>query len=132
VGKKRVDPVELLSETLPGLRDEGADAQVVLDAETRKQPAVLGHVRDALLNHAVRWQAADRPPFQSHRAVSQRQQAGNYAHQRGLAGAVRPDHADRFALRHFERDAEQGLERAVAGRYGRERQHQDAAFFLPR
>ena len=89
-------------------------------------------MRDALLDHAVRGQAADRPAFQSHRAVAQRQEAGNHAHQRGLAGPVRPDDADRFSLRHLERHAEQGLERAVAGGDGGERQHQEAAFFLPR
>ena len=41
-------------------------------------------------------------------------QAGDHPHQGGLAGAVRADHADRFARLDLEADAEQRLEGAVA------------------
>ncbi len=59
--KQIVDPGELLGELRARRRDEGADAQIVLDGEPRKQPAVLRHMRDALLDDAMRRQAGERP-----------------------------------------------------------------------
>ena len=53
-------------------------------------------------------------PSMRDRARGRPDQAGDHPHQRGLAGAVGSDHADRFAGVDFEIDAEQRLEGAVA------------------
>ena len=71
--EQAVDPVELLGKMPPRRRDEGADAQIFLDAQPRKQPPVLRHMGDALLDDAVRRQAADRPAFE---ASSRRRASG--------------------------------------------------------
>jgi len=73
-------------------------------------------MRNALFHHAMRRQAGHIAALDVHRAALHRQDAGDHPHKGGLAGAVRADHADRFAARHIERDAEQRLERSVAGR----------------
>ena len=64
---------------------------------------------------AVRRQPGERLPRQRDPAGAGLQQPGNDAHQGRLAGAVRPDHRDGLAELDREVDAEQGLERAVAG-----------------
>ena len=48
--KEAVDLVELLGEARARRRDEGADAQILLDRQPRKQPAVLRHMGDAVLD----------------------------------------------------------------------------------
>src|ERR1700674_2003777 len=118
-----IDPGESLREQPARLRDEGADAQIVLDGELGKQPAVFRHMRDAALDDAMRRQAGERRALEGQRPGGRRDQPGNDPHQRGLAGAVRPDHADRLAGRDLERDVEQGTERAVAGGDRGKRQH---------
>ena len=47
-------------------------------------------------------------------AVRRRQEAGQHAHGRGLARAVRPEEADDFPRRHLEVEATHRLEVAVA------------------
>ena len=54
-------------------------------------------------------------------------QTGDHAHQRGLAGAVGTDDADRLAGVDLQRHAEQRLERSVAGVDVAQRQHQARA-----
>ena len=107
-----------LCETRARLWDEGADAQIVLDREPGKQPPVLGHVRDAELDDAMRRKVTDRTAIEHHRAAAQRHQPGNDAHQCGLAGTIWADHAYRLTLRHLERHVEQSAERTVASRDG--------------
>jgi len=99
--------------------NEGADAQIVLDGQFRKQPPVFrGRGRcparpcDAPEGRRTEWPSSVIAPPRSGTSPEMN------AHQRGLAGAVRPDHPDRLALRHFERHVEQGAEGAVTGGNG--------------
>jgi hypothetical protein len=104
-------------------RDEGADAEVFLDREFRKQAAVLRHMGDAVLDDAMRRHAADGAARECQLARKRRDEPGDDAKERGLAGAVRPDHADRLAGVDRERDIRQRPERAIAGRDCPKRQH---------
>ena len=54
-----------------------------------------------------------RSPPKRDRAVVRREHAGDHVEQRGLAGAVRPDHREDLALRHVEADV--GRRRAGRG-----------------
>ena len=103
--------------------DEGADSQVVLDAEFRKQPPIFRDMGNSVLNDAVCGSADDRAPVERDGAGEGGDEARYDPHQRGLARPVRADHADRFACCNFERYAEQRAQRVVTGGNLDERQH---------
>ena len=95
-------------------RHVGAHLQIVVDGQPRKQPAVFRHMGDAEIDDAMRRRRQHVGAFHRDRASGRPDQAGDHAHQRGLAGAVGADHADRLARLDLEVDAEQRLEGAVA------------------
>ena len=64
-----VDEGEALGEARARRRRERADPEVLLDREAREQPAVLGHVGDAELDHLVRRHVVQRPPVHVDRAA---------------------------------------------------------------
>ena len=71
--------------------------------------------------------ASDVDALHSDRPARGTDQAGDDAHQRGLAGAVRADDADGLAGLHVEIDVEQRLERAIAGIDAAKLQHRLAS-----
>ena len=112
--KQAVNPIELLGETPPRLRNEGADAQIFLDAQPRKQPAVLRHMGDALLDHAMRRQAADRarlPPSSRPRASGsgRKSRASAWSCRRRSARSRRPP---RLAALRAKRRTAPGMSRS--------------------
>ena len=121
--KKLVHVRELHVEAPAGLGTVGAHAQVFLDAETRKQPAVLRHVGNAAFHDAMRRQAGEQVIIEAQLAPADRDHPGYRAHQRRLAGAVAADHADRLAVPHLERHIEQRPERAIACGHRAQLQH---------
>ena len=68
-----------------------------------------------LLDHAMRRETTHWLPVERHGTFAERNETGYDTHQRCLAGAIRSDHAHRFALRHLQGDPEQSLEGSVAG-----------------
>ena len=114
-GKQIVDLVELLGVVPPRLRDEGADAQIVLHGEAWKQPAVFRHVGDALLDHAMRRKAADRAAFERHRAARSGTSPEMTRISVVLPAPFGPITPTASPWRHFERHVEQGAEGAVTG-----------------
>jgi hypothetical protein len=86
--KQRIDEFEPLREPAARLRQERAHLEVLLDGEPRKQPPVLGHVRDAVRDHLVRRNAFERAAV--HRdAAADVDQLRDGSQQRRLARAVR-------------------------------------------
>jgi hypothetical protein len=90
-----------------------ADAEVLLDAEAREDPAALRDERDAEADAPVSRNARERHAVEPHVARRRSQQPGGGAEQRRLAGAVRPDHRHALALADLDADAEERLEVAV-------------------
>jgi hypothetical protein len=113
--KKLVDPRKLLGKMVARRGDEGADPQVVLDGEPWKQAAIFRNMGNSVLDDAMRGNTDDRTPVKRDSAGEGRDESRNDPHQRGLAGAVRADHAHGFACRNLERYAEQRAHRTVAG-----------------
>jgi hypothetical protein len=115
--KEVVHPCHPFGDLRARLRDEGADAQIVLDREAREQAPVLRHVGDAALDDAMGGKPVERAAVERHGAGNHRHEAGDDAHHGRLAGTVRADHADRLAGFNVERHVEQGAERSVSGRH---------------
>ncbi len=121
--KQRVDPLAAFRVMAARLREEGADAQILLDRQLGEEPPVLGNMGDAGLDDAMRRQACERAPLEGKLPRGGAQHPGNDAHQRGFAGTVRPDDADRLAGGDLERNIEQGAKGAVAGADASQAQH---------
>ena len=72
-------------------------------------------MRDAEFDDAMRRRGGQIGALHVHAAAHRADQAGDDAHQRGLAGAVGADDRNGLAGVHLERDVEQCLEAAIAG-----------------
>src|SRR5215467_963104 len=59
-----VDPAEALGEMFPRLRYIGADAQILLDTQFWKQPAVFRHLGNAARDDAEGWHVVERAPLE--------------------------------------------------------------------
>src|SRR5262249_56336296 len=94
-------------------RNEGADPQVVLNAELWKETPVFRNVGNAACDNAMRRNTDDRLPVEPNGAGKRCDEPRYDPHQRGLPRAVRTNHAHRLACRNFERAAEHRLERAL-------------------
>src|SRR5262249_50036338 len=121
--KKLINPRKLLGKMAARGGDEGADPQVVLDAEPWKQPPIFRNMGNSVLDDAVRGSADDRAPVERDGTGEGADEARYDPHQRGLASAMGADHAHGFACSNFERYAEQRAQRVVAGGNLDERQH---------
>ncbi len=91
----------------------GADQQVLLDGQRRKQPPALGHQRDAEAHDLGRAERADRLAAEINAPGLARQQPGDGLEIGGLAGAVGADDRHGLALIEPRVDAEQRLKVAV-------------------
>jgi hypothetical protein len=80
-------------------------------------------MRDPQLDHAVRRHSIERGALETDLASTHHDQLGDHPQERGLAGAIGADHRHRLTGLDLERDAEQGLEGAVAGRNVPQREH---------
>src|SRR3989454_5686901 len=77
--------------------------------------APLRHVGDAARDHLRRRPAVDPLALELDAAAAKRQQPGDRAQRRRLAGAVAADEGDHFARVHLQRDLAHGHEVAVPG-----------------
>jgi hypothetical protein len=116
----------------PRGRQEGAHLEIVGHRERREDAPAFGDVGDAVRDHLVGRPAADRRALEGDLARARRDQAGDHAQQRGLAGAVRPDHGHRLAGPHGEGDVPERREGAIAGGHGAQLEHQARTIFSPR
>src|SRR5215213_3338413 len=97
--------------------------KVLAHGKVREDAATFWRHRDAACNELVCWFAADVFFFESDLARAWLEQAGDGAERGGFAGAVRADERDHFALFDVERDAGQGLDRAVINGNVFQREH---------
>src|SRR5206468_343539 len=107
-------------------RLEPAEHQVVGDAELREELAPARDVADPEPRQLVRAPAVDGPAGEDDPAALGREDSGDRAQQRRLAGAVRPEHGDDLLVADLERDAAEDAQVAVAGVHPSDRQ-QDLA-----
>ena len=91
---------------------KAAQQQVVFDRHLAEQLALFRHQRDAGGHHHLHRGPDQRSAVQRQRAA-RGQQAHGRAQQRGLAGAVRPDHGDDLAFIDRQRQLVHGLHRAI-------------------
>ena len=94
---------------------EGAHGEVFGDGEERKHLAPFGHVGNALARHPVGVAALDLLAIEQDPALVAVERAGRGFEQRGLAGAVRPEHGHDLALVDGETHAANGHDRTVVG-----------------
>ena len=90
------------------------EAQRLLDLEVGEDPAALRDVDDPAARDLVRG-AGERLAVETDLAGHQRQQPGQGAQRRRLAGSVGPEQGDDLALAYLEIDVEHDREAAVAG-----------------
>ena len=111
-----VDEVEALAELRPRGRHEAAH---LAGCPRRSCAGTAGGspARGRCPSSTIRWAgvATRSTPSMTIEPARRPDQAGDDPHQRGLAGAVGADDADRLARAHLERDVEQRLEGPVAG-----------------
>ena len=93
---------------------ERADNHIVLDTERRERPHDLERTPDAAPADAVGRQAVDALAGKTDGAAIRREYPGDHVEQRGLAGAVRSDHREDAAFRHFETKLVHGKKPAEA------------------
>ena len=86
-----------------------------MDRHPGEDPAALGALADAELDDLVRTEAVDPLAAQPDLALARLEQPGDRPQCRGLARAVRADEGDDLALLDVDRDAAQGVDRAVVG-----------------
>ena len=98
------------------LAREGAHLEVLADRHAREDAPALGRLGDADLarprGRSVSWISR---PSKTDRALLRRQDPGDRAQRRRLAGAVGADQRDDLARVDLERDALERLDRAVEG-----------------
>ena len=80
-------------------------ADIVLDIEAAEDRGLLRQIADAEPRALVHRQRGDVVAVELDAAAVGLDQAGDHVEHRGLAGAVRPEQADRLAAPHIERDA---------------------------
>src|SRR5204862_2718137 len=88
-----------------------AETQVFPDRELTEGPASLRNVRDSRARSRLRTTRQLLPG--EHHVAAAAHRAGDGSQRRCLPGAVRAEHGDQLALADPERDAVQGLHRAV-------------------
>ena len=93
-----------------------ADQHIVEHREIAEYAAMLERAREAERREFLGRQAGDVAAGEPHRAGVGPVQASNEVEQRGLAGAVRPDHADQRAVIDGEREVVDGGDAAEAAR----------------
>jgi hypothetical protein len=79
-----------------------ADQHVVEHREVREHAPMLEGARQPALRELLGRQAGDVLPVEQHLPFVGLVQPGHQVEQRGLARAVRPDHAEQFALAHVQ------------------------------
>src|SRR5579883_171865 len=94
-GERPDDGQARLHRAQPRMR---AEQHVVLDAEIGEDAAVLERAGEAERRDRFRRQALDRAPGETDLAAVQPFEAADHVERRRLAGAVRPDQADKLAL----------------------------------
>jgi hypothetical protein len=107
-GKQVIDAIERpVCVVAPAV---GADLEVLLYAERRKQPPPLRHQRDARAHYLCRGQPANGPAAEDDAFGRRRQQADKGFQERRLAGAVGADDGERLTVLELEVDAVKRLE----------------------
>jgi hypothetical protein len=106
----------------------GDDLQVLPGGELPERLLTLRHVGEPAPHPAVGRPPGDVVVAEKHRAGPRRQQAQDGAQQRGLAGAVVPQHGGEGARRDREVDAVHDGRAAVAGGESGEGEHQSSPF----
>ena len=97
----------------PGPAAIGAELQVLLDGQAWKEPPSFGNHGNALTNHGMRGQRADRTAIEGYHRRAARQRARDRAQEGRLARAVGADDGDRLAFIDGQIDVEECLEIAV-------------------
>ena len=92
----------------------GEGAQVLEDAQVRKDLSAFGHQGDAGARHPVRRHPGDRPAGEGDLAGARPEQAHDRPHERRLAHAVAAQDADDLAGPDRQVDSEQDFAGAVA------------------
>src|SRR5262249_57685875 len=87
--KELIDPRKLLGKMAARGGDEGADPQVVLDAEPWKQPPIFRNMGNSVLDDAVRGSAGDRAPVERDGTAEGADEARYDPHHPRLAGPGR-------------------------------------------
>src|SRR5439155_20564621 len=78
------------------------DPHVVKDRQGRKEPDILEGSRDALLGDLIRLSSHNGASSKTDLAFGGPIHAGDEVEDGGLAGAIRPDETDQFALAHLQ------------------------------
>ena len=91
---------------------QGADRDVLQNAQSLEGPHDLEGPADACVAHAIGPQAGDLPSVEPHRAGARRMDAGDHVEDRGLARAVGTDQRVDRAGRHGEADVVHGAQAA--------------------
>ena len=93
------------------------DREVLGRGELCEQRAVVEHEHDACSVEAPRRTSADELTVNGDRAPDRRQKAGECQQQRGLAGAVGPEHGDHLSSLDVERDVARDRDPLVPDRH---------------
>ena len=107
----------------PRPRQERPHLQVVGDAQPGEDAPALRHVGDAARHDLVGGAAVEQLALEGDGAGARGHEPGDDAHQRGLAGPVRPDDGDGLAGLDAKADIPEGGELPVARAHRVERQH---------
>jgi len=125
--RERVEDARHVLCDLPAIgADEGAELQMLLHRHLWPDLALLRTVRDAEADDDVGIGALDRLAAERDRARTRREDAGDRAQHRRLAGAVRADQRHELAFVHGERHAVQHARRPAMQRDVIEREHRHA------
>jgi hypothetical protein len=110
-----VDAVEVLPDPAPVAALEGAHLEVLQHRHVREEAAPLGRLRDPHADDLVRRAARDVLALEGDRPLPRLVEAVDRAQRGRLARAVRADQRHDLPVADLERDALQGLDRAVEG-----------------
>src|SRR5262249_35399853 len=131
-GEEAVHALDALREAGPRRRQERAHLEVLGDAQLGEEAPALRHVGDAVGHDLVGRAPGQLGALERDAAGPRGDEPRDRAEQGGLAGAGGPHHRPRLAGGHPQRHVPQRGERAVAGGYAAELEHQPNTTFSPR
>ena len=111
--KQSEDAVAVFRASGAGARQHGADVEILLNRQRRKNLTSLRHLADAEIADAMAWPAGYVRAAKADPPAQLALHAGERANERRLAGAIGADDGDDRALRDLKRHAVKRLDVAV-------------------